>query len=176
MSAGYPYTWNSNTEYEALSVVVHNGNHYRAKKFVPMHIDITNVEFWELQSTITTTEVVAVEPLYGKGTNKSPLQIADATDTDRGVVATDNSTIIVYDGVISVKPETFLRKIYSQSPLYGNGTSKSFLQIRNATVYAVGVVKPDGSTITITDDGTISVNLTTFEQRLTALENKINNK
>lgn len=173
MSTGYPYTWNANEEYEALSVVVYAGTHYKAKKHVPMGIDINNTAFWKPQTEATQSSIIAADPLYGNGTAEAPLEVKSASDTSAGVVKPDNSTIIAQNGVISVKTNTFLTRVYASAPLKGWGTSANQIAINKATVNSVGVVKPDGTTITITDDGTISADISSLEQRITALENAI---
>lgn len=176
MSTGYPYKWNANEEYEALSVVVHAGTHYKAKKHVPMGIDINNAAFWKPQTEATQSDIIAADPLYGNGTAEKPLEVKSASDTSAGVVKPDNRTIVAQDGVISVKPNAFLTRVYTSLPLKGWGTSANQISINKATVNSVGVVKPDGTTITITNDGTISVDTSSLEQRITALEKAINNK
>lgn len=60
-SAGYKYTglryvpvfadpieWNSANSYEALTIVVHEGNSYTSKQAVPVGVDIANETFWAL--------------------------------------------------------------------------------------------------------------------------------
>lgn len=43
-----PIEWDINLEYEDLSVVLHNGDSYTAKKAVPAGIDIHNKNYWAL--------------------------------------------------------------------------------------------------------------------------------
>lgn len=41
-----PVEWSPNKSYEALTIVLHQGNSFTSKQFVPVGIDITNTEFW----------------------------------------------------------------------------------------------------------------------------------
>lgn len=41
-----PAEWNSNRTYEPLTIVIHNGNSYTSRQYVPAGIDITNHEYW----------------------------------------------------------------------------------------------------------------------------------
>lgn len=41
-----PEEWNNTRTYEALTVVLHNGDSYTSKQAVPVGIDISNTEFW----------------------------------------------------------------------------------------------------------------------------------
>lgn len=41
-----PAEWNSTRTYEPLTIVLHDGNSYTSKQFVPVGIDITNDDYW----------------------------------------------------------------------------------------------------------------------------------
>lgn len=43
-----PAEWNSQTTYEPLTIVLHEGNSYTSRQFVPLGIDISNTDFWAL--------------------------------------------------------------------------------------------------------------------------------
>lgn len=43
-----PIEWNSANSYEALTIVVHEGNSYTSKQTVPVGVDIANETFWAL--------------------------------------------------------------------------------------------------------------------------------
>lgn len=38
--------WDNSAPYEPLTIVIHNGNSFTSKQFVPIGIDITNTEYW----------------------------------------------------------------------------------------------------------------------------------
>lgn len=41
-----PLEWSNTKEYEPLTIVLHQGNSYTSRQFVPRGIDISNTEFW----------------------------------------------------------------------------------------------------------------------------------
>lgn len=41
-----PLDWSTENEYEPLTIVLHQGNSYTSRQFVPRGIDISNTEFW----------------------------------------------------------------------------------------------------------------------------------
>lgn len=41
-----PAEWDNKRTYEPLTIVIHNGNSYTSRQYVPSGIDITNNEFW----------------------------------------------------------------------------------------------------------------------------------
>lgn len=43
-----PIAWDSTAEYEPLTIVLHNGNSYTSRQFVPADIDIENEEYWAI--------------------------------------------------------------------------------------------------------------------------------
>ena len=43
-----PAEWNSARTYEPLTIVMHDGNSYTSRQYVPVGIDITNEKFWAL--------------------------------------------------------------------------------------------------------------------------------
>lgn len=43
-----PAEWDNKRTYEPLTIVIHNGNSYTSRQYVPAGIDITNNEYWAL--------------------------------------------------------------------------------------------------------------------------------
>ena len=43
-----PAEWDSTKQYEPLTIVIHEGNSYTSKQYVPVGIEITNEKFWAL--------------------------------------------------------------------------------------------------------------------------------
>ena len=43
-----PAEWNNQRTYEPLTIVIHNGNSYTSRQYVPIGIDINNTDFWAL--------------------------------------------------------------------------------------------------------------------------------
>jgi hypothetical protein len=73
-----------------------------------------------------------------------------ATDSTPGIVEPDNTTITIVDGVISAVPSAGgITDITVSYPLVSTGGSTPNLSVATATSTTLGVVKPDGTTITI---------------------------
>lgn len=87
-SPGYEYTgmryvpvfadppeWSSANSYEPLEIVIHEGNSYTSKTFVPVGIDISNEDFWALTGNYNAQveqyrqEVLAFDGRITKNTN-----------------------------------------------------------------------------------------------------------
>ena len=112
-------------------------------------------------------------------TDKNVLNyIPTATTLKNGVVKPDGTTIIIDpDGTIhgfdgSAKQD----KLYAGTGIQisDDNVISSSLNITPATVDSLGVVSPDGTTITITEGGIISANFETVQTLITAMQNKIN--
>nr|DAI78794.1 MAG TPA: N terminal extension of bacteriophage endosialidase [Bacteriophage sp.] len=43
-----PAEWNNTRAYESLTIVIHQGNSYTSRQYVPIGIDITNTDYWAL--------------------------------------------------------------------------------------------------------------------------------
>ncbi len=43
-----PAEWNNQRTYEPLTIVIHQGNSYTSRQYVPVGIDINNTDFWAL--------------------------------------------------------------------------------------------------------------------------------
>lgn len=105
------------------------------------------------------TSVVSDAPLSGAGTSASHLKINKATVNDLGVVRPDGTSIkIDANGVISSSSGT-MSSITVSDPLTGAGTAASPLKVNTATESALGVSRPDGSTITI-NNGVLTAHTT----------------
>lgn len=80
--------WNNKAPYEPLTIVLHEGNSYTSRQYVPTGIDITNEEFWaltgnynaqieqyrkEVASKLST--VAHDNTVKGSGTTTDPLKV-----------------------------------------------------------------------------------------------------
>lgn len=80
--------WNNNAPYEPLTIVLHEGNSYTSRQYVPTGIDITNTDFWaetgnynaqieqyrkEVESKLAT--VAHDNTIKGSGTTADPLKV-----------------------------------------------------------------------------------------------------
>lgn len=70
-----PAEWSSANSYEPLEIVIHEGNSYTSKTFVPVGIDISNEDFWALTGNYNAQveqyrqEVLAFDGRITKNTN-----------------------------------------------------------------------------------------------------------
>lgn len=82
--------WDNTRTYEPLTIVLHEGNSYTSRQYVPVGIDINNAEFWALtgnynaqveqyrKETASKLNTVAHDDsLTGEGTTKNPLKLSD---------------------------------------------------------------------------------------------------
>lgn len=80
--------WDNNAPYEPLTIVLHEGNSYTSRQYVPTGIDITNTDFWaetgnynaqieqyrkEVESKLAT--VAHDNTVKGSGTTTDPLKV-----------------------------------------------------------------------------------------------------
>lgn len=80
--------WDNNAPYEPLTIVLHEGNSYTSRQYVPTGIDITNTDFWaetgnynaqieqyrkEVESKLAT--VAHDNTVKGSGTTADPLKV-----------------------------------------------------------------------------------------------------
>ncbi|BAX03422.1 hypothetical protein [Azobacteroides phage ProJPt-Bp1] len=137
--------------------------------------------------TVGMTEVKHDSTLFGKGTTDDELkvvtgQLAKATESSLGIVQPDNATIIINDqGIMSaVGDGTGMTSVAHGDTLLGAGTAESKLDVAMdeiadllledeafmeavgadipvATTTTAGIVMPDGETISVDDEGVISV-------------------
>lgn len=75
-----PLEWNNQTTYEPLTIVIHQGNSYTSRQYVPIGIDIANTDFWALTGN------------YNAQVEQYRKEVADlATDVEN--VSTDLNTV-----------------------------------------------------------------------------------
>lgn len=70
-----PVEWSAEKEYEALTIVTHQGNSYTSRQFVPKGTDIDNMQFWAL-----TGNYNAQIELYRQETRQAVERIEDWYD------------------------------------------------------------------------------------------------
>jgi hypothetical protein len=93
------------------------------------------------------------------GTPENPLiDVATATTSALGVVQPDGTSITIDgNGVISATAQGAVQTVSADLPLVAGGTATDpVIGINAATTAALGVVKPDGTSITVDGTGTIS--------------------
>lgn len=73
--------WDNKAPYEPLTIVLHKGNSYTSRQYVPIGIDITNETFWALTGNFNAqveqyrkeTEVVKAELTAETEARKTPI-------------------------------------------------------------------------------------------------------
>ena len=76
-----PVDWNDSRTYEPLTIVLHGGNSYTSKQYVPKGIDIDNEDFWVLTANYNSQ----VE-LYRKETSEAVNTSKQAENTAKAAV------------------------------------------------------------------------------------------
>jgi hypothetical protein len=108
---------------------------------------------------IAENAIGATDPINVGGTASNPIISVDiATASALGVVQPDGTTITVTaGGVISAVGSAGIETLTADLPLVAGGTATDVtLGINAATTSALGVVQPDGTTITVSPTGVIS--------------------
>lgn len=116
------------------------------------------------------TSVISDAPLSGAGTSASHLKIGVASSSALGVVKVDGTTITAdASGTITaVGGGSAGGSVSVSAPITGDGTTGKPLTVATATQDSLGVVRPDGSTITV-NNGIISAKSSTSTGGLTAV-------
>lgn len=133
-----PAEWNINSTYEPLTIVLHEGNSYTSKQYVPVGIQIDNEEYWALTGNYNAQveqyrkEVKTLaETLEKYTTNNSVRLLVDEidvfnniSDANLAVASTKNASVIqalIDEGITVVLPKGF---IPIESPIVLNTGSR----------------------------------------------------
>lgn len=81
-----PAEWNDTRTYEPLTIVIHEGNSYTSRQYVPTGVDITNDDFWALTSNYN-----AQVEQYRQETKNAVAQVDDRLSENEKNVATQLS-------------------------------------------------------------------------------------
>lgn len=141
-----PAEWNNQRTYEPLTIVIHEGNSYTARQYVPAGIDITNNVYWAntgnynaqieqyRQETASKLNTVAHDDsLTGEGTINNPLKLADniknnntlyKTRIQRNYVLLGDSWSVVHNYALYNQ----LKRINPHSKWYNYGINGSIIQ------------------------------------------------
>lgn len=109
--------------------------------------------------TTGVESVTATTPVLSSGGDNPVISIKIADSGHVGVVKPDGSTITIDpDGTLhgAATPPAGVLSVTASAPVASSGGANPNITIAKATTAAVGVVKPDGTTITIDANGTIS--------------------
>lgn len=116
-----PIEWDSDRTYEPLTIVLHDGNSYTSKQFVPKGIDISNGEFW----AITGNYNAQVE-LYRQETQA----VADDLDDIKEVMPFESfsSSNTIADSIDSVMDEVeSVADVIPKSSFSSSNTVKDYI-------------------------------------------------
>lgn len=101
-----PLDWSDTREYEPLTIVLHQGNSYTSRQFVPRGIDISNSEFWantgnyNAQIERYRQEVATFD---GRITEN-----ANAIEAVNGALKTESGKITALQGIVNNAHRKFL--------------------------------------------------------------------
>lgn len=92
-----PVDWNDSRTYEPLTIVLHGGNSYTSKQYVPKGIDIDNEDFWVISANYNSqVELYRKETSEAVNTSKQAENTAKAAvenvakETERAIGAEEN--------------------------------------------------------------------------------------
>lgn len=96
-----------NTPYESLSIVMHNGDSYTSKTFVPISIDITNTNYWvktsefNVQLSSVQNSIISINQSITNLTNSVNSNSQDITSIE-GQIDTINSQLNTINSLLGV--------------------------------------------------------------------------
>lgn len=111
-----PAEWDSTKQYEPLTIVLHEGNSYTSRQYVPAGIEITNEKFWALTGNYNAQveayrkEVLSISPLdetptkgSTKGVTSDGIEKAISDETTRATQAEQTNATAISDEVNRAK-------------------------------------------------------------------------
>lgn len=87
-----PAEWSSSNAYEPLTIVIHEGNSYTSKTFVPVGVDISNEQYWAL-----TGNYNAQVEAYRKEVLALSKNLTDLTNEYNGISPDFNAQVITQE-------------------------------------------------------------------------------
>lgn len=87
-----PAEWNNTRTYEPLTIVIHQGNSYTARQYVPVGIDITNAEYWALTGNYNA-QVEAYRQTAQKALDKATTNETNINNIDANLNALHANTV-----------------------------------------------------------------------------------
>jgi len=160
-----PVEWDNANAYEPLTIVLNQGNSYTSKINVPAGVDIANETYW-VKTGDFNQQVASLQTQV----NGYSADIADAKEASEQAEATasqaNQAITVIGEWDASGKTYTLYRATANtvggiKSAEAGNTTgyivvdSDGYATVPVATTEGYGIVKPDGTTITV-DNGVIS--------------------
>lgn len=94
-----PAEWDNTKTYEPLTIVIHQGNSYTSRQYVPAGIDINNTDFWALTGNYNAQveayrkEAQNAHTLAQNAFTMAQTNTADITDIDANLTAAHINTV-----------------------------------------------------------------------------------
>lgn len=99
-----PIEWNSTNSYEALSIVIHQGNSYTSKQAVPAGVDISNSRFWAKTFDFNAQLEKTRQEVAGLKSNLN--EVDSSLKTTQGDLTALTTRVEAVEG-LTVTPEQF---------------------------------------------------------------------
>lgn len=87
-----PAEWNNQQTYEPLTIVIHQGNSYTSRQYVPVGIDINNTDFWALTGNYNA-QVESYRQETKQALSLAQTNESNITDIDNNLNALHANTI-----------------------------------------------------------------------------------
>ena len=120
-----PIDWDKDSEYEPLTIVIHEGNSYTSRQAVPKGIDIANDEFWALTSNYNA-QVESYRKETAKAVEDASNALSLAQTNEQDIATLDSEMAGTADsGLKSLIEEKKTRSIYVYEPSVPNGITNT---------------------------------------------------
>lgn len=137
-----PAEWDNTKTYEPLTIVIHNGNSYTSRQYVPAGIDITNISFWALtgnyNAQVDAYRKEALNALSLAQTNKTNIDDINAILSVLNSDTTDSANQT--NGIINVNKQYVTPQMYGAVANGVHDDTQAFIQ-------AIETAKNTGKTL-----------------------------
>lgn len=154
-----PAEWNSTRTYEALTIVMNEGNSYTSKQYVPKGIDISNEDFWALTGNYNAQVEAYRQDVLRYATQVNAISAALNSEVERAKSAEESNSEAIATEVERAKSAE--NKLFSDKKLlhFGaidliNYTTQCIPQgfcIKNETLICVITNSTDNNDCTVFD-------------------------
>lgn len=156
-----PAEWSSTNAYEPLTIVIHEGNSYTSKTFVPVGIDISNEQYWALTGNYNAQIEAYRKDVQNLKNIVDNLGIDLSIDTETSGIYDFNSKITpgnnyyyIPQGDYNIKPFTVSNSIiFFDNVTLNNTEQNNIITLNNCTVYGKFVLDGRKSLFTGIYDG-----------------------
>lgn len=130
-----PAEWDNTRTYEPLTIVLHEGNSYTSRQYVPIGIDITNADFWALTGNYNAQveqyrkEVVSKFEAVTKEVEQHRKEVASELETVTNKVEQHRKEVAGEFETVSKEVASKLETVTHDDTLQGAGTSNEPLKL-----------------------------------------------